>query len=54
MCIDTYELILIYNHITSKILVHDPYSYPLVIGRGMSVGIGQEAFVAVNAQTRTR
>ena len=38
----------------SQILVHDPYSFPLVIGRGMSVGIGQEAFVSVNAQSRMR
>ena len=37
-----------------QILVHDPYSFPLVIGRGMSVGIGQEAFVSVNAQSRMR
>ena len=41
-------------HLLPQILVHDPYSFPLVIGRGMSVGIGQEAFVSVNAQSRMR
>ena len=49
-----YTLIVLIYFIASKVLVHDPYSFPYVIGRGMSVGIGQEAFVAVNAQIRLR
>ena len=42
-----YELIL-------QVLVHDPYTFPLVSARGMSVGMGQETFVSVLATTRER
>ena len=37
-----------------QLLVHDPYVFPYVIGRGMSVEVGQEAFVAVTAERRER
>ena len=48
------QSILSVNFMYLKVLIHDPYAYPYVIGRGMAVGIGQEAFVAVNAQKRER
>ena len=37
-----------------EVLVADPYAFPQVSGRGMSVGIGQEAFVSVYATIRER
>ena len=34
--------------------MHDPYAFPQVSGRGMSVGINQEAFVSVHTTIRER
>lgn len=41
------------NYIGFKILVHSPYDFPEVSGKGFVVGQGAEAFIAVGAQYTT-
>ncbi len=35
-------------------LVHSPYDFPEVTGKGFAIGMGHEAFVAVTAQITNR
>ncbi len=42
------------NYYGFKVLVHSPYDFPMVRGKGFAVGMGHEAFVAVSAQLTNR
>ena len=37
-----------------KVLVHNPYEFPEVSGKGFAVGSSKEAFLAVSAQVTER
>lgn len=37
-----------------QVLVHNPYSYPEVTGKGFAVGQRKETFIAVTAQYTNR
>ena len=34
-----------------RVLIHDPYTFPEVGGKGIALGVGQEAFIPVSAKT---
>ena len=40
--------------ITVQVLVHNPYEFPEVNGKGFAVGSAKEAFLAVSAQVTER
>ena len=39
---------------SDQVLVHNPYEFPEVNGKGFAVGSGKEAFLAVSAQVTER
>ena len=42
------------NFVGFRVLVHNPYEYPEVRGKGFAIGKGKEAFLAVSAQVTER
>ena len=42
------------NYVGFRVLVHNPYEYPDVRGKGFAIGQGKEAFLAVSAQVTER
>ena len=42
------------NFVGYRVLVHNPYEYPEVRGKGFAVDKGKEAFLAVSAQVTER
>ena len=42
------------NFFGFRVLVHHPYEYPEVRGKGFAIGKGKEAFLAVSAQVVER
>ena len=42
------------NFVGFRVLVHHPYEYPEVRGRGFAISKGKEAFLGVSAQVTER
>ena len=42
------------NFVGFRVLVHNPYEYADVKGKGFAIGRGKEAFLAVTAQVTER